>query len=57
MTVDELRIRLNELALEYFHNKKLSDKIQSDIANLDSIMARNFDAWWDSYEKNYTQGL
>ena len=57
MTVDELRIRLNELALEHFHDKKLSNKIQSDIASLDSIMARNFDAFWDLYEKNYTQGL
>ena len=57
MTVDELRTRLNELALEYFHDKKTSNRIQADIASLDSIMARNFDAWWNPYEKNYTQGL
>lgn len=55
MTVDELRIRLNDLALEFFYDKKLCDKIQKDIASLDSIMARNFNAWWNSYEKNYTQ--
>jgi hypothetical protein len=57
MTINELRIRLSELVNEYAHNKKLTRQILTDIDNLDSIMARNFDADWCEDEQIYTQGL
>lgn len=55
MTIDELRIRLAELKVEYSHNPKITKELQKDIISLDSIMRKNFDAYWDNIDKNYTQ--
>lgn len=55
MTIDELRIRLAELKVEYSHNPKITKELQKDIISLDSIMRKNFDAYWDDVDKNYTQ--
>ena len=55
MTIDELRIRLTELKVEYSHNPKIIKELQKDIISLDSIMRKNFDAYWDNIDKNYTQ--
>ena len=55
MTIDELRIRLAELKVEYSHNPKITKELQKDIISLDSIMRKNFYAYWDNIDKNYTQ--
>ncbi len=57
MTTDKLRTRLSELADEYSANKKMKRQILTDIDTLDSIMARNFDAYWDVNEQCYTQEI
>lgn len=57
MTIDELRIRLAELKVEYSHNPKITKELQKDIISLDSIMRKNFDAYWDDVDKNYTQSI
>lgn len=57
MTIDEVRIRLNELFFEFQHNKKIQKQLKKDIIELDTIMERNFDAYWNNTEQNYTQGL
>ena len=57
MTIDELRIRLNELLFEFQHSRKIQKQLKKDILKLDTIMERNFDAYWNNTEQNYTQGL
>lgn len=57
MTIDELRIRLAELKVEYSHSPKIIKELQKDIISLDSIMRKNFDAYWDDVDKNYTQSI
>ena len=57
MNIDELRKRLCELSGEYSHSRIIRKQIQDDIRSLDGIMKRNFDAYWDNVEQNYTQGL
>jgi len=55
MSIDELRIWLVELMFEFQHNKKIQKQLKKDIIELDAIMERNFDAYWDNTEQNYTQ--
>ena len=57
MNIDELRKRLCELSGEYSHSRIIRKQIQDDIRSLDGIMKRNFDAYWDNVEQNYTQGV
>ena len=55
MTVDETRIRLEELRIEYFTNHRLHKQLKKDIETLDELMARNFDAYWNMAEQCYEQ--
>lgn len=55
MTVNELRIRLNELLFEFQHSRKIQKQLKEDILELDTIMERNFNAYWNNTEQNYTQ--
>lgn len=56
MTVDELRVRLVQLGLEYgVHNHRVLKQLGKDIAALDEIMERNFSAYWNADEMCYEQ--
>ena len=55
MTIDEIRIRLTTLKLEFMHSRKIVKQLDKDIAGLDEIMERNFSAYWNYDEQCYEQ--
>lgn len=55
MTVDELRVRLYELWIEHYDQRKIRKQLEKDINLLDGIMERNFDAHWNLIDNCYVQ--
>ena len=55
MSVDDLRIRLCELWVEYEHSRKTRKELEKCIEELDGIMNYAFSASWNSEEHCYEQ--